>query len=113
MLLAALVMQASIPVGYMPAAPGSGLLFELCPAGMPAGFSRSMGHAHHHVESADEGGQVDEDSCPIGHLLSAVVAVDSFWLLDTLAALPIHILEPVPPALSRAAAQHRSRGPPA
>jgi len=113
MLLAALVMQASIPLGYMPAAPGSGLLFELCPAGMPAGFSRSMGHAHHHGEMPDEGGQVDEDPCPIGHLLSVVVAVDSFWLLDALAALPIRIIEPVLPARSRAAAQHRSRGPPA
>jgi len=69
-LLAGVVMRAFIPAGYMPAAPGKGLLFELCHDGLPAGFMQALGgHGHHaghggHDEHASGGG------CSIGHILS-------------------------------------------
>ena len=47
-LTAALVLRALMPLGYMPAAPGSGLLFELCPDQLPPGISMAHGAAHHH-----------------------------------------------------------------
>ena len=69
-LLAGIVIRAFIPAGYMPAAPGKGLLFELCHDGLPAGFMQALGgHSHHaghgsHDEHASGGG------CSIGHILS-------------------------------------------
>ena len=78
LLLAALLLRAGIPDGYMPSAPGSGQLFELCPAGVPAGFMQALsgsGQHHHHNSDASES-HYDASHCPIGHLLSAAVAVD-------------------------------------
>jgi hypothetical protein len=69
-LMAGVVLRAFIPAGYMPAAPGKGLLFELCHDGMPAGFMQALGgHGHH----AGHGGHEDHASggdCSIGHILS-------------------------------------------
>jgi hypothetical protein len=69
-LLAGVVLRAFIPAGYMPAAPGKGLLFELCHDGLPAGFMQALGgHGHH----AGHGGHDDHGSagdCSIGHILS-------------------------------------------
>jgi len=69
-LMAGVVLRAFIPAGYMPAAPGKGLLFELCHDGMPAGFMQALGgHGHH----AGHGGHDDHASggdCSIGHILS-------------------------------------------
>jgi len=72
-LLAGIVMRAFIPAGYMPAAPGQGLLFELCHDGLPAGFMQALGgHGHH--ESHSGHGDHEEHSgsgdCSIGHILS-------------------------------------------
>ena len=69
-MLAGVVLRAFIPAGYMPAAPGKGLLFELCHDGLPAGFMQALGgHGHH----AGHGGHDDHASggdCSIGHILS-------------------------------------------
>ena len=69
-MLAGVVLRAFIPAGYMPAAPGNGLLFELCHDGLPAGFMQALGgHGHH----AGHGGHDDHSSggdCSIGHILS-------------------------------------------
>ena len=68
----------------MPAAPGTGLLFELCHEGMPVAMMIALAgdddahahhghHAHHGTDSAAEG------SCSIGHLLTLAMidGVDS------------------------------------
>ena len=63
-LLAGIVLRAFVPAGYMPAAPGKGLLFELCHDGVPAGFMEALGGHGHHAGGAD---------CSIGHILSMAV----------------------------------------
>jgi len=78
-LLAGLLFRALTPLGYMPAAPGSGLLFELCPDQLPAGivFQDAGTSTHHHHGNPDEAQQTAEtDQCQIGHLLFSAVAVD-------------------------------------
>ena len=42
LLSAALLLRAVSPAGYMPAAAGTGLLFEFCPEGIPAGFMQVL-----------------------------------------------------------------------
>jgi hypothetical protein len=46
--LAMLASRALMPDGYMPGTRGSGLLFELCPSGMPVAIMRALGQGHHH-----------------------------------------------------------------
>ena len=109
---AALLARAVIPVGYMPAAPGSGLLFELCPEGMPAGFGGSSHHAHHHDPSSIDS-QPEPDRCPIGHMLSFAFAVGDTWQLDVVDALPVTSPMLALPERGIAATAYRSRDPPA
>ena len=59
-------MRALVPAGYMPAAAGSGLLFELCHDGMPMALMEALkggGHAHdyHAAHAAGHYGS-DHDS---------------------------------------------------
>jgi len=79
-LLAGLVLRAVTPLGYMPAAPGSGLLFELCPDQLPAGVemqvSATSAHHHHHGNTDDGATDAEPDRCQIGHLLFSAVAAD-------------------------------------
>ena len=80
--LAALSLRAMTPDGYMPASAGSGLLFELCPDGMPAAVMAALddtaGHHHHHHRggSGDGAAVSGTEQCPIGHMLAAAIAVD-------------------------------------
>jgi len=113
LLLAALLMRAAVPVGYMPAAPGTGLLFELCPDGMPAGFNPSEGHAHHHHAAPDAAGEAGADQCQLGHMLSSAAAVGDSWQLDIVETLPVFSPMPTPPERGIAATAYRSRDPPA
>ena len=115
LLLAALLMRAGIPDGYMPAAPGSGLLFELCPAGVPAGFMRALaGSDHHHHDMSDaSASHFDAGQCPIGHLLSSAVAFEDVWQIDARPVLPEFIATPLRIRASRIPTNQRSRGPPA
>lgn len=74
LLLAAVVLRAFIPAGYMPAEPGKGLLFELCHDGLPAGFMATLaGHAHHGDHGAHQGHGSAGD-CSIGHILALAFA---------------------------------------
>jgi hypothetical protein len=69
-LLGAVLLRAFVPAGYMPAAPGNGLLFELCHDGLPVSFMSALeGHAHHGDHSAhDDHGAVGD--CSFGHILT-------------------------------------------
>ena len=75
-LLAGIVLRAFVPAGYMPAAPGKGLLFELCHDGVPAGFMEALGgHGHHsgHAGHGDHDEHAGGADCSIGHILSMAV----------------------------------------
>ena len=114
-------MRAAIPAGYMPAASGSGLLFELCPDGIPTEFIEFLtgGAAQHHPHAAHAGsGHHDHDGygdhqCLVGHMLLSAAAVDDGLLSDT---VPVSS----PPAetgnrlyFDASRPGYRSRGPPA
>lgn len=84
LLLATLVTRAAAPDGFMPAAPGKGLLFELCPSAVPAEVMqviRSWQHddhrMHQHGHHGGNHGAHDSNQCPIGHLLAVAAAVDT------------------------------------
>jgi hypothetical protein len=70
-LLGAVLLRAFVPAGYMPAAPGQGLLFELCHDGLPVSFMSTLqGHAHHGDHSAhDDHGPIGE--CSFGDILTS------------------------------------------
>ena len=115
-LLAGLVLRALIPLGYMPAAPGTGLLFELCPDRFPAGFLHQDAGAstHHHHGSANGAQQSAEpDQCQIGHLLFSAVAVDQAMAAFNAApdAAEKTIL-PIQTFPHRTVSVFRARGPP-
>jgi len=114
LLLATLLLRAGIPDGYMPAAAGSGLLFELCPAGVPAGFMRALtglDHHHHHSDQTEPG--YDAGQCPIGHMLSSAMALDDLPQLALIPQPPNRVAAPSRVLVSRTSTDYRSRGPPA
>lgn len=115
--LALLSLRALTPEGYMPASSGSGLLFELCPEGMPAEIMQALsggGHHHHHhggSESGDiEAGMID---CPIGHMLSSAVAHDADTVADLAPEPPVWAIAGARPSQARRQPTYRSRAPPA
>lgn len=138
-LAATLLLRATIPAGFMPAAPGAGFPLQICPSGLPEGALQRLtgatpghpgggqashgghhgnhdkhGHRDQHDQHAGDDGHhgYSAEQCPIGHLLAA-------------AALPVHT-EPSPPRLlapgpagqpqhsppAARIALYRSRGPP-
>jgi len=110
--LAALILRAAIPAGYMPASVDSGLLFKLCPSGVPAGFMAaisSTGHDHHEGSDA---AHFDAEQCPIGQSLSAAIAVDDFWLIEPVPLLSTFDAGVVQIPVSRTPANYHSRDPP-
>lgn len=115
-LLAGLILRAATPLGYMPAAPGSGLLFELCPGQLPAGLTlpgTSPAHDHHH-HGADDKSQPEPDQCPIGHLLTSAMAADNEAIDTSVRVLPAGVRLPVSVVRTSALlSANRSRGPPA
>jgi len=77
--MAGLLIRVMTPLGYMPAAPGSGLLFELCPDRLPPGIllpQEAASAHHHHANSGDRAG-ADGDQCQLGHLLFSALTADS------------------------------------
>jgi len=113
LLSAALLLRAAIPAGYMPAAAGSGLLFEFCPEGISVEFmqilSGDSGHDHDHSDGAEG----DDHKCPVGHMLLSAAAVDTAEptiLAPNTQALITHTSYSFT-SVSRT--HYRSRGPPA
>ena len=112
-LLAGVVLRAFVPAGYMPAAPGKGLLFELCHDGLPAGFMKALGgHTHH----AGHGGHDDHAAggdCGIGHILSMAVIdeVDAPQSMN-LSAPGIFVAAPLQRLLRGHTAVYSARAPP-
>ena len=110
--LTMLGVRALTPLGYMPASAGTGLLYELCPEGMPAEIMHALsGGGHHHHHGGEKSGA--SESCPIGHMLASAVAAD----IDTPTVI---VPEPatfvVPSAVAvdcRARSHNRCRSPPA
>lgn len=88
LLCTSVLLRVAIPTGYMPAAGGSGLWFELCPEHVPVGFltalngaaeeaSSHVGHAEHlQLLDPQSHSAHDEHECPFGHLLSSAAAID-------------------------------------
>lgn len=114
LLLATLLLRAGIPDGYMPAAAGSGLLFELCPAGVPAEFMQALtgsDHHHHHSDQSEPG--YDAGQCPIGHMLSSAMAFDDLPQFAVIPQPPNLVAAPPRVLVSRTSADYRTRGPPA
>ena len=113
LVFAILLMRAAIPPGYMPAAIGSDLLFELCPEGVPAVVMQSLGlHSHYHGESENDTAAFDVAHCPLGHMFSSIAAVEIDAAIDIDSAIPV--FRPLSND-TRVASLHtvyRSRGPP-
>jgi len=76
--LVALSLRALTPDGYMPGSEHSGLLYELCPDGMPAEIMQALaGDQHHHHHGGEDGASVTgTEQCPIGHMLASAAAGD-------------------------------------
>ncbi|MDJ0700608.1 MAG: hypothetical protein QNJ07_12190 [Woeseiaceae bacterium] len=128
LVVATLATRATIPEGYMPSAPGTGFLYELCPSAVPAEVMRVLqarrgpsAHAHHghHGHHADTSGEPadhtvhDGAQCPIGHLLASAVAIDMSWEADALPPAPEFEAAPVIVRLRSLRTATSSRGPPA
>ncbi len=110
--LAMLGVRALTPLGYMPAPAGSGLLYELCPEGLPAEILHVLGGGGHHHHHGDEDAAPPE-SCPIGHMLAPAMAVD---VESSTVVAPEPAVFTAPSSLPgawRASFHHRCRSPPA
>jgi len=113
--LATLSLRALTPDGYMPGSAESGLLYELCPDGMPAEIMQSLvggGHHHHHGGS-DSAPVSGTEQCPIGHMLGSAVAVDSGSTPDVSPDAPVFDDMPFAMLFQASATVYRSRAPPA
>ena len=122
LLVAALVtlsLRALTPEGYMPGSPASGLLFELCPEGVPAAVMQALsgggGHHHHHRGHGGDGGASTSgtEQCPIGHMLASAIAVDADVQAVVIPARPPLVERPGAVAAQRCVIEYRSRAPPA
>ena len=102
------------PAGYMPASPGSGLLFELCPDGLPVEVIQALtsdGHHHHHHHGNDADASAHQ--CPVGHMLLAALAVDTGSAPETEVDAPLFAVLRLATQYSQHASNYESRAPPA
>ena len=113
--LAMLSLRAMTPEGYMPGSSSSGLLFELCPSGMPAEIMQALagGDHHHHGHHGDSDAVSGTEQCPIGHMLASVVVADTESATDLLPGARVFEESPVASSAATQASAYRSRAPPA
>jgi hypothetical protein len=106
--LAALLLRALIPAGFMPAHDAP-LALEICPEGFPAGLLLRV--AHHHDHGAGRGANGDHclfgNACGSGPLLQAPQCFDSFAALQVAMPRPAATAVPV-----RLVHLPQARGPP-
>jgi hypothetical protein len=115
--LATLALRALTPDGYMPGSAGSGLIYELCPEGMPVEIMQALGgnsHHHHHGDDGSASASVSAtEQCPIGHMLASAIAMDTTSVSDILPDTPVFDDVPVALLFRTQAIRYRSRAPPA
>ncbi len=115
--LATLALRALTPDGYMPGSAGSGLLYELCPEGMPVEIMQALAgdgqHHHHHGGDGETTSASGAEQCPIGHMLASAIAMDTTPASDMLPDTPAYDDVPVAVLLHTPAIGYRSRAPPA
>ena len=114
--LATLALRALTPDGYMPGSADSGLLYELCPEGMPAEIMQALGgnnHHHHHGGDSEAASASSSEQWPIGHMLASAIAMDSTPASDMLPDTPAYDDVPVAELFHTPAIGYRSRAPPA
>ena len=114
--LVVLSLRALTPDGYMPGSKGSGLMYELCPSGMPAEIMLALsgGGHHHHGDHGDDSKPVSgTEQCPIGHMLASAIAADNSEPTDFLPAAPEFDDAAVITILQFRHFAYRSRAPPA
>jgi len=115
--LATLALRALAPDGYMPGSADSGLLYELCPEGMPVEIMQALAgdnqHHHHHGDDGEATSASGSEQCPIGHMLASGMAMDSTPASDMLPDTPAYDVAPVAVLFRTPAIGYRSRAPPA
>ncbi|RZV33395.1 MAG: hypothetical protein EX272_14725 [Chromatiales bacterium] len=113
--LVALSLRALTPDGYMPGSAHSGLLYELCPDGMPGAIMQALaGDRHHHHHGGENGASVTgTEQCPIGHMLASVVAVDMGGQPDLVPDATALEDAPATILMRVSTTAYRSRAPPA
>ncbi len=115
--LAMLTLRALTPDGYMPGSKGSGLLFELCPSGMPVEIMQALAgdnHHHHGHGGGDDSGSVSAtQQCPIGHMLASAVAADTGAPAEIVPDVQLFDVTPVSVNFRSSPAVYRARAPPA
>ena len=99
----------------MPAAAGSGLLFELCPLGVSDEFTQflSANSGQHHGHMDHGSAAHDDHQCDVGHMLLSAAAVDDATQADIAApALALYAAANYSfPSVTRN--HYHPRGPPA
>jgi hypothetical protein len=91
------LLRAFVPAGYMPAAPGQGLLFELCDSALPTSFAAALDvHAHHgeHDGHSAHGEHSAFGDCSFGHILAGA-SIDA----PDVAELPVEPADTVTPVV--------------
>jgi hypothetical protein len=112
-LLAGVLLRAFIPAGYMPAAPGNGLLFELCHDGLPAAFMVALGSHDHHASHGNHDDHVSGGDCSIGHILSLAFIDEVQTVLPAIEAPPgILVTAPLQRLLRGQGRIYSARAPP-
>lgn len=102
----------------MPASPDSGLLFQLCPDGLPVDVIRALtggGHHHHHHHGNDTNPHADPAAhqCPVGHMLLAALAVETGSTPEAGLDVPVFAVLRLATQFTRHASNYESRAPPA
>ncbi len=113
--LVVLSLRALTPDGYMPGSERSGLLYELCPDGMPAEIMQALASdQHHHHHGGEDGASVTgTEQCPIGHMLASAVAVDMGVQPDLVPDTAAFEEAPATLLIRVSTTAYRSRAPPA
>ena len=112
-LLTGVLLRAFIPAGYMPAAPGKGLLFELCHDGLPVSFMAALDGHGHHAGHGDHEEHAAAGDCSIGHILSMAFIDESQTVEPAIQpSLGILITAPLQQLLRGYSGVYSARAPP-